>query len=300
MHIALFTDATSLEKEVGEKSIVLFKDSLDKLGHTYKVIQRPTMKDEFLQTYKTFDLGIPVIHWWYGEGGQITALLELLWIPYLFSDHDVHSLCFNKYATNLIAKDIWANIPKTYHLNSTDQITEINFDWPFFIKPNSSWSSLDCGKFNDLQQAKSLITKICNYDTALVQQAIKWRELTVSVQWKENPSILGIMEVLTQRDFFDYDAKYKRKQTKEIFLDLEQNLKKEIENISLKMYKKFRLTDIARIDFLLADNLYFLEVNTIPGMTPMSFLPQCVKKYGYAWFEIFLDELMKKKLLTKI
>ena len=90
------------------------------------------------------------------------------------------------------------------------------------------------------------------------------------------------MEVLTQRDFFDYDAKYKRKQTKEIFLDLEQNLKKEIENISLKMYKKFRLTDIARIDFLLADNLYFLEVNTIPGMTPMSFLPQCVKKYGYA------------------
>jgi D-alanine-D-alanine ligase len=89
------------------------------------------------------------------------------------------------------------------------------------------------------------------------------------------------MEVLTEKEFFDYDAKYKRDRTKEIFPDLEKDIKEEIENISLKIYKKLCLTDIARIDFLFSDKLYFLEVNTIPGMTPTSFLPQCVKHYGY-------------------
>ena len=137
-HIALFTDETSLEGEIGNKSLVLIEQSLQELNYTYKVFSRPSMRDEFLQNYKTFDLGIPVIHGGIGENGQIAALLELLGIPYLFSSSSVHSLCFDKYASYLLVKDLGYTIPHTYHLTTMDEIANIPFSGPYFIKPNTS------------------------------------------------------------------------------------------------------------------------------------------------------------------
>ncbi len=104
------------------------------------------------------------------------------------------------------------------------------------------------------------------------------------------------MEVVTEKEFFDFDAKYKRDKTKEIFPELAPNLQQIIEDAAMSIYKKFRITDIARIDCILADKLYFLEINTIPWMTPMSFFPQCIKQYGYEWFEQFLEECIQQKV----
>lgn len=298
MHIALIHDKTSLEKEISEKSLVLFEDSLKELDYSYEIITRPKDRDIFLQKYKNFDLAIPVIHGWFGEWGQMSALFELLDIPYLFSDHNAHSLCFNKYNTNLVIQDLWYSIPKSIQIIKNSDF-KISFPWPYFIKPNTSWSSLDCGIFDTLDQANDLIQNILWYDTVLVQEVIKGREFTVSItgDYDKNPKVLWIMEILTEKEFFDYDAKYKREKTKEIFPDLSDALKKEIESISINIYKKLQLRDIARVDFLYKDEkLYFLEVNTIPGMTPMSFFPQCVKNYWYNSFSSFLKELIKNKL----
>jgi D-alanine-D-alanine ligase len=299
MHIALFNDEISLEKEISDKSIVLFKDGLEKLWYTYKVINRPSMKDYFLKNYKKFDLWIPIIHWWYGEWWQITAMLELLWIPYLFANHDTHSLCFNKYLTNLVAQDLEIQIPKTYYILDPKELKNIDFAWPYFVKPNTSWSSIDCGKFETIHKAKKLIEKICKYDSVCIQEVIKWREFTVSISGDyNNPTILWIMEIITQREFFDFDAKYKRDKTKEIFPKLPKKLKTQLEEFSKKLYKKLKIKDLARIDYLYSnDKLYFLEINTIPWMTSMSFFPQCIKHYGYQWFEIFLKEIIEKNSL---
>lgn len=299
MHIALFNDEISLEKEISNKSIVLFKESMEKLWYTYQVINWPSMKNIFLKNYKKFDLGIPIIHWWYGEWWQITAMLELLSIPYLFANHDTHSLCFNKYVTNLVAQDLWIKIPKTHHINNPKEIENINFPWPYFIKPNTSWSSIDCGKFDNLDLAKNLIKKICKYDSVCIQEVIKWQEFTVSISGDYNkPTILWIMEIITQREFFDFDAKYKRDKTKEIFPNLPKKLKTELEEFSKKIYQKLKIKDLCRVDYLYSKSkLYFLEINTIPWMTPMSLLPQCVKHYGYKWFEIFLKEIIEKNKL---
>lgn len=297
MHIALITDQTSLEKEISNKSLVLFQDSLNELNYTYQIIHRPKDRDNFLSSYKKFDLAIPVIHGWFGEWWQITALLQLLEIPYLFASHDVHSLCFNKYLTNLVVQNLWYTTPKTIQIDKYSDL-KIPFQWPYFIKPNTSGSSLDCGKFETIEEANDFIQKILWYDTVLVQEVIKGRELTISISgdYDKKTKVLWIMEVVTEKEFFDYDAKYKRDKTKEIFPDLPDIFQKEIERISINIYKKLQLRDIARIDFLYANNtLYFLEVNTIPWMTPMSFFPQCVKKYGYLSFATFLKELIENK-----
>jgi len=298
MHIALITDQNSMESVIWDKSLLLFEKSIKELNHTYDIIRWPCMRDNFLKSYKNFDIAIPVIHWWYGEWWQITAMLELLDIPYLFSDHNVHALCLDKYASSILVDSFWYKIPKTYKIQDIIDQKNISFLGPYFIKPNSSWSSLDCWKFDTLDEANELIKKILLYDDVLVQEVIKGREFTVSIAWELNDSkILGIMEVITEKEFFDYDAKYNLDKTREIFPNLPSDFKKQIEEISLEIYKKFHLRDISRIDYLYKDNiLYFLEINTIPWMTSTSFLPQCVNNYWYKSFSLFLEELIQKRI----
>lgn len=104
------------------------------------------------------------------------------------------------------------------------------------------------------------------------------------------------MEVITEKEFFDFDAKYSLDHTKEVFPQLDKKTKEDIERVACNIYTHLGVQDIGRIDLFLSDQLYFIEINTIPGMTPTSFLPQCVKAYGYSGFEVFLDELIQNKI----
>jgi D-alanine-D-alanine ligase len=105
------------------------------------------------------------------------------------------------------------------------------------------------------------------------------------------------MEIITQKPFFDYDAKYALEQTKEVFLLWEPNLQQQLSQSATQIFSALGCKDIARIDFISSQGkLYFLEVNTIPGMTETSFYPQCVLHAWYPSFAIFLDKLIQAKL----
>ncbi|MDR0369107.1 MAG: hypothetical protein LBH96_00805 [Candidatus Peribacteria bacterium] len=117
LQIALITDQQSKEAQISEKSLQLIKQSLETLGHQWTHITRPSMRDEFLHSYENYDLAIPIIHGGIGEGGQIFALLEVLDIPYLFSDHTAHTLCFNKQRANVVVGEIGIQIPKSHYLS---------------------------------------------------------------------------------------------------------------------------------------------------------------------------------------
>lgn len=296
MKAAIIVDDNSLEKEIGDKSCQLIFKSLEKLNYEYELFRFPKDLDKFLSKYKEFQIAIPVIHWWFWEWWQISWMCELLNLPTLFSPSDVHWICFHKSATNAFVSQLWVNIPPSYYLTNIEEIDKIPFSWPFFVKPNKSGSSLDCGRFESIEQWSSLIEKILKYSWVCIQKAIKAREFTVSVSGDKTPKILGIMEIITEKEFFDFDAKYKRDKTKEIFPVLDKNLEDELVSNSLKIYSKLWLTDLWRVDYLYSDKLYFLEVNTIPWLTPNSFLPQCVKHYWYEDFSIFLQELIINKL----
>lgn len=298
MNIALILDELSSEAKVAEDSLKLFQRSLDELGYDYSIFNWPSMKDNFLSNYHDFDLWIPIIHWGIWEWWQVTAICELLWIPVLFSTHKAHAICYDKYYTNLILKNCGIVVPSTFLIKSLSDLQKISFSWPFFVKPNTWWSSIGCGVFDTMNQASELIEAVLQRDSVLVQGLIKGRELTVSLKGnKGSPEVLGIMEVETEREFFDYDAKYKLDKTKEFFPLLNSSFEGELISISKKIYKELWLSDLARIDYIYADNkLYFLEVNTIPWMTKNSFFPKCVKHFGYKSFAEFLDELIKEKI----
>lgn len=291
--IAIILDSLSPEASVAQKWLLLMVKSLDALQKEYRVYDRHTDRDEFLAEYKDISCVIPLIHGGIGEWWQVTAMCEMLWLPCIFSSSDVHSFCFDKQRTNTFVQNLWYVVPQSSYFLSWDEI-QIGFAWPYFVKPARNWSSLDCWRFDNIDDAKNLIQKITDYDIACVQEVIVWREMTVSLAGDRDGDIevLWIMEILTERAFFDFDAKYKLDKTQEIFPDLSDELRKHISDMCVDIYRRVQLTDCARIDIILRwEEIVFLEINTIPGMTETSFLPKCVEKAGYR-FDDFLRRLI--------
>lgn len=294
--IAIVTGWESKEREISLLSAKNMFENLNKDFFQVQMFDFPKEKTLFLETYQDFDLVIPMIHWIGGEDGEITAFLEFVWKRYLFSSSWVHKLCLNKHLAGLLVQNAWFLTPKTFLVRGLQDLENISFEWKIFVKPCNGGSSVDNWVFLNTKEAKELIEKILSYDEVLVQEFIpKQREFTVSIVWDfdKNPSVLAISEVITQKEIFDYDAKYNADGAVEVVhADLENELQNEIEKISLSIYTLFQAKTFARIDFIYENGkLYFLEVNTIPWFTKMSFVPQAILSTGKSIWE-FLEEVI--------
>ncbi len=304
MHIAIIAWWQSKERTISLKSAQLFVKYLDKNKHTYSLFVFPEQKEEFLSQASSIDCVIPVIHghWW--EDGSLTALCDRLTIPVCFTSSDVHALCFNKYKCSVLVESQWISIPEQYLL-SKDSVVEDSIEkdfFPVFVKPLTGWSSIDNKICSNYQELQEIVEKISTYDQALVQQFL-WspskREFTISLMgdYDKAITILWITEIITQKAFFDYDAKYHLDKTKEVIpAIITQKLQTLIEQISLKIYRYCKITSLARIDFIWQnETLYFLEVNTIPGFTESSFFPKALE-YQKISFTDFIENLLQESM----
>ena len=260
-----------LEREIAKKSADFVKKNLNRDFDYYEL---PSDLELFLENKDKYNLAIPVFHWEYWEDWKIFAFLEILWIPYTFSDYSVHSLCLDKFKTNILVSSLWINIPEQFIIDSTLE-NKLN-SYPVIVKPNSWWSSFHTYKVknqDDYNNKIKIMKKELN-DNILVQDFIAWDEYSVPmVSWK----ILPIMKLEKEKDeFFDYEAKYENNsEIKEIFPEIENNLKSKLVSASKIIHDFFNIKSVCRIDFLVRDNeIYFLEVNTIPWMTDASILPK--------------------------
>lgn len=294
--IAIITGGESKEREISLLSAKNMFDHFNRKKFEVKMFDFPSEKEFFLKVYQDFDLIIPMIHGVWGEDGAITAFLEFVWKKYLFSSSWVHKLCLNKYLSWLFAQNSWFITPKTFLVKTLQDLEYIDFSGKVFVKPCNWWSSVDNWVFLNIGKAKDFISKILSYDDVIIQEFIvKQREFTVSIVWDfdKTPKVLAISEVITQKEIFDYDAKYKADWASEIVhADLEKDLKNEIEKVALSIYNLFQAKTFARIDFIYEnEKLYFLEINTIPWFTAMSFVPQAILASGESIWE-FLEELI--------
>ncbi len=303
-NILVITDTVWSEAEVSQKSASFVVEELEKVWHAVKQVFWDPDYGVFDKDLVDIDLALPIVHGKFWEDGQITDFLQKRGVATLFSDAKVHRLCLDKYGTKKVLqgesfpyekyeiKFPWSVVVNKAWQNVTipDVVSEI------FVKPNSGGSSVDSWIFENITDAQNLIAKILDYDEVLVEEYIEQpRELTVAISWDYNKEveILGIMEVLTEREFFDYKAKYEWAETQEIFPDLDLEFRNYLKNISLQIYKKLQIKTFGRIDFLLKDKvLYFLEINTIPWMTANSFFPQCVAHAGYESFWKYLQQFI--------
>jgi len=299
MHIALITGGTSPERKISLDSANNISATLMSLWYIVTIFDFPSQRDDFLANYDGYDLLFPCIHGVGGEDGKITALAAMLGKKYVFASTMSHSLCLHKYASTMLAKQAGLMVPDTIHITTLQQFTDRQCVRDrFIVKPNSGGSSVDTAIFTDKDAAQSLMQKILSYDTIVIQKVIKARELTVSVfaTAKQAPSVLAITEIQHTHEFFDIEAKYDPQTLEVTPAPIPEDIAAALRTMTIQVFTAFGLSDFARVDYLRdGTDIYFLEANTIPGMTANSIVPKACTHSRFGGFPQFLDMIVKDK-----
>lgn len=252
-------------------------------------------------TEEKMDLIFPIGHGAYIEDGKIQGMLEMLGIPYVFSGTLSSALAMNKQKTKLVAKQVGLKIAKEIILtkkqkyNSEKIIKKIGL--PIVVKPAESGSSVGmsiCREQKDLENSINMAFE--HSKQVMLEQFIKGRELTVAVMGNQKPKALPVIEIIPKvSDFFSYEAKYQNGGSDEICpADIPDAIRKKVQRYAIKIFKALDCQDLARADFIWNEEsgrIYFLEINTIPGMTAASLAPKAAKAAGFT-FPQFLDKLI--------
>lgn len=257
------------------------------------------------EKFPPIDLVLPIMHGSFGEDGKLQGALEMLGLPYVFSNTLASALAMNKRKTKIIAKasglkiakDIIVSRNKKY--NAEKIIAKLNF--PIVIKPAELGSSVGINLATSKEDLAFGIDKALRYSSeVLLEQFVKGRELTVAVMGDRSPKVLPVIEIIPKiSGWFDYRAKYEIGGSQEVCpAKIPDNIRRKIQNYSVKIFKAVGCFDLARADFIWSENdnkLYFLEINTIPGMTATSLAPQAGVAIGMG-FSVFLDKLIESAL----
>ncbi len=255
----------------------------------------------------TFDCVFIGIHGSPGEDGRIQGYLDMLRIPYTTCNSIVSALTFNKSYCNKVVKSFnVVNIANSVHLikgepYSMGAILD-QLKLPVFVKPNESGSSLGVSKVKSVEELLPAIEKAFKEDDqVLIEDFIEGRELTIGV-YKANGYLnaLPATEIVSKNEFFDYEAKYTPGVTNEITpARIDNNLKEQLETKAINIYRHLNCRGIVRMDFILqrtTNKLFFLEVNTMPGQSENSIVPQQVRASGRSLKDFYgeiLEDCMK-------
>lgn len=238
-----------------------------------------------------FDLAFIAIHGTPGEDGRMQGYLDMMDVPYTSCNAIVSALTFNKSYCNKVVKAFnVVNIANSVHLikgepYSVGSILE-QIQLPMFVKPNESGSSLGVTKVKTVADLLPAIEKAFKEDQqVLIEEFIEGRELTIGV-YKVGGKMytLPSTEIVSQNEFFDFEAKYTPGVTNEITpAPITEKVKEMLETKSQYIYRHLNCRGIVRMDFILqnkTDKLYFLEVNTMPGQSDASIVPQQIRAAG--------------------
>jgi D-alanine-D-alanine ligase len=229
----------------------------------------------------SIDLVLNTIHGVPGENGEIQLYLENLNIKQTSTGSKESRLTFNKdNCKNKVQKEGYL-VPKSILVKKNDKINIDNIlskvTLPLFVKPNSGGSSFGISRITEQKDIiKALEICFKEDEQALIEEEIKGREISVGVI-KYNDMIISLppTEIISHNDFFDYDAKYNGESDEITPAKIKVEHESTVKEIALDIYKKLNLKGFSRCDFILKDNkFYFLEVNTNPGLTKKSILPQ--------------------------
>ncbi|MEO6329958.1 MAG: D-alanine--D-alanine ligase [Ginsengibacter sp.] len=308
--IAFVTGGLSGEAEISYKSAITIENNVDKeKWDLYKIDINPegwfyksasgedieVDKNDFSITINeekiTFNAVLIGIHGTPGEDGKLQSYFDLLHLPYTSCDATTSAVTFNKRYTVAIAEASGINVSRSVLLfkgsdeSPAELIKGLNF--PVFIKPNNGGSSIGMSKVNSSsEELGAAIEKAFKEDDQiLIEEFIKGREFTIGVfRHKGNIIALPITEVISKKDFFDYEAKYFGASEEVTPAKMEERVAEQVRAQALKAYRIFNCKGVVRIDFIYneADNRpYMLEINTVPGQSDASIVPQQVRAMGW-------------------
>ena len=248
----------------------------------------------------TFDAALIIIHGVPGEDGKLQGYFDMLGIPYTSCDAATSALTMNKRFTVAVAHFSGIKTAKSLHIFKSDPLSieaiSSELTMPVFVKPNSGGSSIGMSRVEKVEDLAAALAKGFKEDTQLlVEQFIKGREFTVGVMRTRGEIVVfPIIEIRALNAFFDFEAKYQGKSEELIPAPIDENQANILRGAAQKVYQILNCRGIVRIDFIWNDvdnQPYMLEVNTVPGQTAASLVPQMVRHYGWTMQEFYSRQL---------
>lgn len=247
----------------------------------------------------SFDAVFVAIHGTPGEDGKIQGYFDLLGIPYTSCDQATSALTFDKFFCNHFVSSFGVKISRSIVLKKSEKISEDEIlkriSLPLFVKPNCGGSSVGTSKVKTREELLPALTLAFHEDSrVLLEEHIPGRELSCGViNYRGGIRTLPITEIISKKEFFDYEAKYEGMSDEVTPADVPDEIARMISDTSLKLYKLLNCKGIVRFDYILNDQeLYFLEVNTVPGLSELSIVPQQALKAGISLQDLFSEAVM--------
>ncbi len=255
-----------------------------------------------------FDAAFIIIHGSPGEDGKLQGYFDMLKIPYTTCDAITSAITMNKaYTKSIIAdiKDVY--VAKSMQLfddrNYTNQQILSTLKLPLFIKPNNGGSSIGMSKVKHESELQEALQKAFKEDKqVLVEEFIEGREFTIGIVKINNQiKTLPATEIVSSKEFFDFEAKYTSGVSEEITPGrMTDEEKHRVEQAMVEIYQRLNCAGVVRIDYILesnSDRMYVLEVNTVPGQSQNSIIPQQVRAMGGNMTDFYGDLL--EEILVK-
>ncbi|MGL4402515.1 MAG: D-alanine--D-alanine ligase [Fusobacteriaceae bacterium] len=283
MKIAVFMGGISSEREISLKSGKAILKSLIKQG--YQAFPIDLTEENFIKVIMEteYDLAYLALHGEFGEDGRVQAVLDIIGKPYTGSGVTASAIAMDKIFTKIIAKNAGIRVAETY-----DNINQVDH-YPVIVKPAKEGSSVGLYLCKNREELEEAVKKI--HGKIIIEEYIKGEELTSGVIEGES---LGVLRIIPSHEMYDYESKYLPGGSSHEFpAKIDKKAYEEAVDFSLKIHEVLGLEGISRSDFILKDGLcYFLEVNTCPGMTETSLIPELGTIKGYT-FDNITDKMVK-------
>ncbi len=319
-NVAVVMGGFSDEYKVSLKSGQLIFDSLDRdLYHVYKVVilkegwyfldeneERIELnKGDFSVNLKNgeilkFDVCFNIIHGTPGENGILQAYWDAVGQKYTGCDFYQSALTFNKKDTLAVLSKYGIPSAKSVYLRKGDPIDEekiiSELKLPLFVKPNQSGSSLGISKVKEISELATAIEfAFKEDDEILIESFLDGMEVSVGVlDYQGETIVLGITEIIPEKEFFDYEAKYEGASQEITPARLDDKTREKVEKIAKHAYNSLGMSGFSRSEFIIMNGTpYMLEMNTNPGFSPTSILPQQAKIYGISIKDLCGNEVEK-------
>lgn len=245
-----------------------------------------------------FDVVFNAIHGTPGEDGLMQAYFELLGIPQSSCDYYQAALTFNKRDLLSVLKPYGIKTATSYYLNQGDEINEEailkTVGLPCFVKPNKSGSSFGISKVKTKDELAYAIVNAYKEDNEIIIESfLDGTEVSVGViNYKGKITVLPITEIVSENDFFDYEAKYLGKSQEITPARISPEMTEKVSAVAKKAYEVLKMSGFSRSEFIIVNGEpHMLEMNTIPGLTTESLIPQQAKEAGISLTDLFTNAL---------
>lgn len=291
MRVAVIMGGYSSEREISLKTGRQIANALEKKG--YEVVQLDLSNDLAFELKESKpDVVFIALHGRYGEDGTVQGFLEIMKIPYVGSRVLASALAMNKAITKRLLRTEGILVPSWLELTKEDFTGDkegmkktilSTLGVPVVIKPNQEGSSVGVNIVRNQEDLCPALTEAFKYDSlVLAEQFVEGTEITVGVLGNSHPEALPVIEITTETGFYDYTNKYTAGRSQHIIpARIDKSIYEDAQEAAVKAHKLLGCRCLSRVDAIVSNNqVYILEINTIPGMTELSLFPEAARHIG--------------------